>query len=83
LVANSDPGLASLAEICARLGVSYRFPAQVLRAELDHAKPTSSECAISSSRLKSHLEANRRRPKDDGAHLFLDRGVRPRPIGAL
>ena len=25
LVANSDPGLASLAEICARLGVSHRF----------------------------------------------------------
>src|SRR6516162_3773924 len=52
-------------------------------SDIPGAKPTSSECAISSSRLKSHLEANRRRPKDDGAHRFLDHGVRPRPIGAL
>ena len=42
--------------------------------DIPGAKPTSSECAISSSRLKSHLEANRRRPKDDGAHRFLDHG---------
>ena len=61
--------------------VRIRFPPPVSPANCDHAKPTSSECAISSSRLKSHLEANRRRPKDDGAHLFLDHGVRPRPIG--